>query len=101
MLGSHLRSGVEHGRGSQAGGRSEMLIRCADGTSRYFISRSRLRQVLDLPTEQQYQAALQLLQEEEYLTPHRRSRSPAHGLLLPPEWSSEHVGHLPRIARNL
>jgi hypothetical protein len=76
-------------------------IRLADGTERTFISRSHLREVLDLDNEQTFRAARDLLVEVGLLKPHRRNHSPAHGFLLPPEWQAEHVLHLHRRARTL
>jgi hypothetical protein len=77
-----------------------MLIQTAHGP-RYFISRSRLRETLDLP-DVQYAAAIELLEAEGYVRSHRRNRGPGvHGFVLPEGWSSEHRLQLRRIAKNL
>jgi hypothetical protein len=76
-----------------------MLTQTRNGP-RYFITRSRLRETLGL-SDVQYAVAVELLEAEGLIRPHRRNRSPVHGFLLPEGWSSEHRLHLHRIARNL
>lgn len=78
-----------------------MRIKLADGTERVFVTRSRLREVLDLDDEATFLRARELLIEAGLLTPHRRNRAPARGFLAPPAWEAHHVPHLHRRARML
>jgi hypothetical protein len=76
-----------------------MIVETVNGP-RWFTTRTRLREILDLADNAHHKRAVELLIEERFLFRHKRNNT-ATGFILSEGWSAEHELHLRSRARTL